>query len=327
MKNKMIAFVILNYNTWEMTIRCVESIFQTCQQKYTIYIVDNGSTNDSYEQMEKEYRHHEKVVVIKSENLGYARGNNNGIRQAMKDGYDIITVTNNDVIFLEDSIDRMYLFLESNKNASVAAPYILSPEGVLHNLPTLKKVSNRDYLLHHTRLEKFLSKESKRQYDQEYNLTGTAIRNEPIPIYKFSGCCFMAKREMLEEVGLFDENTFLYFEEDIICQKMVNSDYQAYFLPDSKIVHHHGLTTGKDNLFVDTEMLKSEMYFLSKYNRMNFWSMLMIYIDRAITSIMKIIKKRYHNASIKDYMVFLGKTWKHFIKNTRQRNDKNTNIE
>src|SRR3954447_10658507 len=124
MKNKMIAFVILNYNTWEMTLRCVESIFETCKQNYTIYIVDNGSTNDSYYQIEKEYRHNEKVVVIKSENLGYARGNNNGIRQAIKDGYDIITVTNNDVIFLEDSINRMYTFLESNENTAVAAPYI-----------------------------------------------------------------------------------------------------------------------------------------------------------------------------------------------------------
>lgn len=310
----MIAFVILNYNTWEMTLRCVESIFETCKQNYTIYIVDNGSTNDSYHQIEKEYRNNEKVVVIKSENSGYARGNNNGIRQALKDGYEIIAVTNNDVIFLEDSINQMYSFLERNENIAVAAPYILSPEGVLHNLPTLKKVSNKDYLLHHTRLEKILSKESKRQYDQQYNLNSNAIGDEPIPIYKFSGCCFMAKREMLEGVGLFDENTFLYFEEDILCQKMEKSSYQAYFLPDSKIVHHHGLTTGKDNLFVDTEMLKSEMYFLAKYKRMNVFCRLFVYIDRAITSIMKIVKKRYQHASLQDFKVFMRKTWKHFIK-------------
>jgi GT2 family glycosyltransferase len=310
----MIAFVILNYNTWEMTLRCVESIFQTCKQNYTIYIVDNGSTNDSYHHIEEEYRYNKKVVVIKSENSGYARGNNNGIRKAIKDGYNIITVTNNDVIFLEDSIDYMYSFLESNQNAAVVAPYILSPEGVLHNLPSLKPISTGDYLIYHTRLEKFLSRNSKRQHYQEYNLTSNAINNEHIPIYKFSGCCFMAKREMLEEVGLFDENTFLYFEEDILCQKMNNLGFQSYFLPESKIVHHHGLTTGKDNLFVDTEMLKSEMYFLSRYSKMNFWGMLFIYIDRAITSIMKIMKKRYQNASLKDYMVFLRKTWKHFIR-------------
>ncbi|MEH7495746.1 hypothetical protein V7177_26315, partial [Neobacillus niacini] len=165
-----------------------------------------------------------------------------------------------------------------------------------------------------TRLEKFLSKENKRQYDQQYNLTSNSIGNGPIPIYKFSGCCFMAKREMLEGVGLFDENTFLYFEEDILCQKMIDSDYQASFLPKSKIVHHHGLTTGKDNLFVDTEMLKSEMYFLAEYNRMSSIGMLLVYMDRALTSFIKIIKKRYHQASFKDYMVFLKKTWKHFIK-------------
>lgn len=310
----MIAFVILNYNTWEMTLRCVDSIFQTCKQNYKIYIVDNGSTNDSYQQIQKQYQNNNKVVVIKSENFGYAIGNNNGIKEAIKDGYDIITVTNNDVIFLEDSINQMYTFLQRNQDAAAVAPYILTPEGVLHNLPSLKQVTTRDYIRFHTRLEKFVSKESKRQYNQQYNLTSKAIKNEPIEIYKFSGCCFMAKREMLVEVGLFDENTFLYFEEDILCQKMEEGNYKSYFLPTSKIVHHHGLTTGKENLFVDTEMLKSEMYYLYKYNGMNFWGRFLVYIDRAITSKMKIIKKRYNNSTIADYFVFLQKTWKHFMK-------------
>lgn len=314
----MIAFVILNYNTWEMTIRCVDSIFQTCKQNYTIYIVDNGSTNDSFNEIEKQYRDNKNVVLIKSENFGYARGNNNGIRQAIKDGFDIITVTNNDVIFSDGSIDCMYTFLQKNQDAAVVAPYILSPEGVLHNLPSLKPVNTRDYLLFHTRLEKFVSGTSKRLHDQEYNLTPEVISNQPIPIYKFSGCCFMAKGRILEEVGLFDENTFLYFEEDILCLKLGQSDYKSYFLPDSKIVHHHGLTTGKDNLFVDTEMLKSEMYFLSRYHKMNFPSMLFVYIDRALTSMIKIIRNRYNNVGFKDYLDFLKKTWTQF-KNTRNK--------
>lgn len=309
----MVAFVILNYNTWEMTIRCVDSIFQTCKLNYTIYIVDNGSTNDSYNQLEEQFRNNKNVILIRSENLGYAKGNNVGIRNAIQDGHEIITITNNDVIFLDGSIEYLYTFLNSNPGAAVAAPYILSPEGELQNLPTLKQIKPLDYLLYNTKLSNFSTLNRKLQYNHEYNLSRDSIKEVPIPIYKFSGCCFMARREVLETVELFDENTFLYYEEDILCYKMKKSNYQAYFLPQAKIIHHHGLTTGKDNLFVDTEMIKSEMYFLSKCYQLNFFIRLFIYLDRAIVPIMKKVKHRY-NLTLKDYLAFLRKTWTHFIK-------------
>lgn len=315
----MIAFIILNYNTWEMTIKCVDSIFHTCKQDYKIYIVDNGSPNESYPRLNEQYRNNEKVMVIQSENYGYARGNNTGIRQAIQEGHKIITVTNNDVIFLEDSIEQMVTFLEENKDASVVAPYILSPEGELHNLPYLKPANNLDYLFYHTRFNKFLSKEKKLKQELEYLLPVSAIGSEPIEIYKFSGCCFMAKSEMLKEIGLFDENTFLYYEEDIISKKMHEKDYKSYYLPTAKIVHHHGLTTGKDNIFVDTEMLKSEMYFLAKYNRMNTLGLLYVYMDRALTALLKMMRKQYKTSSYKELVGFLRQTWNRFNQSRKLR--------
>lgn len=318
----MIAFVILNYNTWEMTIRCVDSIFNTCKQNYTIYIVDNGSTNDSYHNLKEQYDNNKNVMVIHNENLGYAKGNNVGIREAINDGHDIITIVNNDVIFLDESISHMYTFLENHPNVAVACPYILSSEGELRDLPFLKPIKTVDYLLYNTKLSNFATLNRKIHFNKEYFLSGDSIRNEPIPIYKFSGCCFMAKREMLEHVGLFDENTFLYYEEDILSNKMHKLGYNAYYLPNSKIVHHHGLTTGKDNLFVDTEMIKSEMYFLSKCYQLNIFVLLFIYIDRAIIPIMKKLKHRY-NLTFKEYLEFLRKTSVHFIKSSKLRNEKN----
>lgn len=298
-----------------MTIRCVDSIFQTCTQPYTIYIVDNGSTNDSYQQLMEQYQNHDKVKVIKAENLGYAIGNNHGMREAIKDGHDIITVTNNDVIFEEDSIANMYKFLEEHKDVAVAAPYILSPEGELQNLPTLKPISKKDYLLYNTKINKFASLKNKINFEHKYYLSSSDIKNDPIPIYKFSGCCFMARSELLESIGLFDENTFLYYEEDILSHKMYKAGLTSFYLPNAKIVHHHGLTTGKDNLFVDTEMLKSEIYFLSSVYKVNYFFLLFIYLDRALTPIMKKVKKTY-SLSFKQYQAFLSKTWAHLKRYT-----------
>lgn len=312
----MIGFIILNYNTWEMTIKCVNSIFETCREKYKIYIVDNGSKNNSYEHLLSQYKDDERMVLIKSENYGYARGNNIGIKHAIDDGFEIITVVNNDVIFSENSISEMYTFLEKNPSVAVAAPYILSPEGELQNLPTVKPVKTLDYFLYNTKLNKFVSASKYQEYHDEYYLNPKNIKDEPIPIYKFSGCCFMARSKMMEKIGLFDENTFLYYEEDILSQKMYQMEYESYYLPQSKIVHHHGVTTGKDNLFVDTEMLKSEMYFLSKVYGLPFMGLLFIYLDRALTPIMKKMKKHY-SLSLTEYKGFLHSTWKHFMNNAK----------
>lgn len=307
----MVAFIILNYNTWEMTIQCVDSIFKTCKLNYTIYIVDNGSKNNSYQHLKEHYQNNQNVKVISSENYGYAIGNNIGIRSAINDSHEIITITNNDVIFLENSITEMYTFLQNNQDVAVAAPYILSPEGQLQNLPSLKPLSKKDYLFHNTKLNKFTSTNSKMRFDQEYYLLSHSIKNEPISIYKFSGCCFMARSELLNKVGLFDENTFLYYEEDILSHKMYKEGLKSYFLPNAKIVHHHGLTTGKDNLFVDTEMFKSEIYFLTRVYQLNYFFLLLIYVDRALTPIMKRIKKAY-TLTYREYIEFLNKTWNHF---------------
>lgn len=309
----MIGFVILNYNTWEMTTKCVESIFDTCQIPHTIYIVDNGSTNDSYQQLANLYGSDERVRVIAAENLGYAIGNNTGMRAAMKDGYEILTVVNNDVIFLENSIQEMYDYLMEHPDVAVACPYILSPEGELQNLPSLKPVTVSDYFLYNTKLNKLVSKEKYQHYHEDYYLAEKDIHEDPIQVYKFSGCCFTARSRSLDQIGLFDEHTFLYYEEDILSQKMHKAGLTAFFLPQAKIVHHHGLTTGKDNLFVDTEMLKSEIYFLSKVYELGKPKLLAIYADRALTPLMKKMKKTYP-LSFQDYRKFLKATWAHFKK-------------
>lgn len=307
----MLAFVIINYNTWEMTLKCVNSIFQTCKNTdYTIYIVDNGSKNDSYDLLCKNFRNQKNVIIIKAENNGYAVGNNIGIKRAISDGHEYITIVNNDVIFLEKSIDKMHDFLRKNKDANVVSPYILSPDGVLSNVPQLRFMNDKDYIIFTTHLSKFLKSS---EFKRKYFLSEDLIKQEPIQIYKFSGCCFMIKSETMRELGMFDENTFLYYEEDILCYKMHEADYKAYFLPEAKIIHYHGLTTGKNTLFVDTEMLKSEMYFLSRYYKMNYLKLILIYTDRVINPLLRKFRHGF-NITMKDYFGFVKKTWPSFIK-------------
>lgn len=305
----MTAAIILNYKTWETTINCIESIKKTSED-IKIYVVDNDSPNNSFDILLREYENDIDVKVIHSGgNLGYAKGNNFGARKAIDDGHKLLLLTNNDIIFEENAINNMINSLNDDVEISSVAPLIKSLNGEIESLPIVSPISTLDYLLSFTRLNKILriiNKESPVIEKYELKI------NEDVPlkrIYKFSGCCFMIRSKDFIEVGMFDDGTFMYFEEDILCHKLKNKDYQSYHRSDAVIQHHHGKTTGSNNFFVDSEMFKSEMYYFSKYGNINIFALIILYLDRIITPLIKMLKKKY-KVSKEEYFSLIQTTMK-----------------
>lgn len=112
-ENVLIGIVILNYNTYNKTIECVNSILDTYVEKKVIYIVDNNSPNNSYEKLTQNYRGIDYIKVIKSvENGGYAKGNNIGLKACLIDECKYVIVSNNDIIFCNNSIRTLFDFIK-----------------------------------------------------------------------------------------------------------------------------------------------------------------------------------------------------------------------
>ena len=309
----MIATIILNYKTWETTINCIESIKNT-SDGVKIYVVDNDSPNNSYDILLNKYKNDVNIDVIQSGmNLGYAKGNNVGATKAINDGYEILLFTNNDIIFEDEAIKKMANDLNRNDKVSSISPLIKSLKGEIESLPIVSRISTGDYVLSFTRLNKFIKlvrKESpiKEKYELKVN------KDYPLKeIYKFSGCCFMIKSQVFKEVGMFDDGTFMYFEEDILCHKLEERGYKSFHRSDAIIQHHHGKTTGSNNFFVDSEMFKSEMYYFAKYREINFILLMFLYFDRIVTPLIKMLKKKY-KVSFKDYVNLIQITIKTIIK-------------
>lgn len=319
----MVAAIILNYKTWETTIKCIESIQRTsCDVK--IYVVDNCSPNNCYEILLAKYKKHPDVKVFKTnKNLGYARGNNFGANMAINDGHDILLFSNNDIIFEEKTIKRMADSLRNNQKISCVAPLIKSLTGSIESLPIISPISTCDYLLSYTRLNKIL-KFVKTESPVEKNYELKISKENPLKeIYRFSGCCFMIRSDVFEAVGFFDEETFMYFEEDILCHKLNEKGYKSYHISDAIIQHHHGKTTGNNNYFVDSEMFKSEIYYFSKYRKTHFINLIYLYFDRVITPPIK-ATKNYYTFSLKEYKSLIRTTINTIIKyKFKHRNNQN----
>lgn len=254
----MIGIVILNYETYVKTIECVDSILNTYHEKINIYIVDNKSLNDSFEILSKKYKLYSFIKVIQAtSNEGFARGNNLGLKECQKDGCTYVILSNNDILYCDNSIEYMKKFIIDNKDAVIVGPKLYKPNMEIQRSTTLKKMSLLDFF----GLAQVLPSHSKSTILDEENL------KEAVEVYSVSGCCFIVNLQRFFEIGAFDEGTFLYNEENILSMQVSLSPYKTYFLPISKIIHSHGATTGKQNMFVNGELLKSGLYYWKKYRK------------------------------------------------------------
>jgi GT2 family glycosyltransferase len=278
-RENMLAIVILNYLTYEKTIDCVESIIHTATVDYRIYIVDNGSSNNAYEKLSRTYQGDNRIDVISTgENLGYARGNNIAIRKALEDGCEYALISNNDILYEPDTIDTLHKKIADN-NCFMVGPRIMKPDHSLQETAYTKLPGFWDYVLHDT----FLGVWFKRK-----NFMPAKDTN----VKWLHGSCFIVDIRLFHQIGLFDENTFLYYEEYIVAQKAIRSDYQLLFTPEVSVLHFHGATTKKISVFAVIENVKSEMYYLRKYARWNVFRRFLIWILRNIFIDLRLIKHR-----------------------------------
>lgn len=259
----MIGIVILNYNTWTDTVDCIQSLkTQLSDSLYTVYVVDNKSPEKPNDEVLNYLKSQNNVVVIfNKENKGYSAGNNVGIDAALKDGCNYVVISNGDVIYTDDTLLKMMLFLKEHREVGVVGPQIYDKNGnfckfhLLCRLTAMGKIKN---MILHTPLS-WLVQGFKKRFIREIELT------EPLKVFGVSGCCFMMSRECAEYLYPLDERTFLYEEEYIIGARLENSHFRTYILPQTHIIHAEAASTGSGNSFTYDCLLNSEQLYLREY--------------------------------------------------------------
>lgn len=257
----MLGIAIINYNKYDKTVECVKSVFKTVKSEYKIYLLDNASQNNSYDELKAHFGNDSRVMLIKSEeNLGYARGNNLCIEKAKADGCDSILISNNDIIFNENTVDTLLFKLREN-GCLITAPKILGTDNKQQISVKAVRPSYKEYLMFSNYIiGNFIPKKKVRNH-----LKKTALKDEGY-VYWTSGACFMADMAQFEKIGFFDPYTFLYFEEFIISEKAEKNGMKLLYVPEASVIHFHGASTGGSaNLFTRLENFKSESYMFSNY--------------------------------------------------------------
>ena len=230
MTEPKVEIIILNWNRFRDTAECLESVFKIRYSNYSVVVVDNGSDDGSAAEIEKAF---DRVLVIRNkDNLGYAEGNNVGIRQALERGADYIWLLNNDTVVDRDSLIAMVDPAERDRGIGILGSkiyYFDQPEILWFAGATIDW--ERAISPHIGRLERDIG-----QYDLEKEVD------------RVTGCSMLVRREVFEEIGMFDENFFLYAEEVDLCVRARARGYRNHYVPKSVVYHKISVSSGENSV-------------------------------------------------------------------------------
>lgn len=297
----MIGIVILNYNTWSETHSCINSIFTTSSGlSYHIYLVDNCSTIEPPSYINDLVKVNiDKISFLRAiENRGYSAGNNIGVKEALKDNCSEILISNNDVIFKDGTIKNLKDYLDNNNDVGIVGPKVYLSDNNIQAINCGVKMTLKEkylYLLKKTPIN-FLIKDFLIRFNAlDKNL------NMPFQVYAVSGCCFMISKKCALEILPFDENPFLYEEENIIGMIMEMKGYKTIYYTGSEIIHKHGQSTQKLKGFSYACFVESEIYYIKNYLKNSTIEIIPLYIVRTIKFIFLCILNVSYRKSINTY--------------------------
>lgn len=225
-KHPVVAIVLLNWNGKAVTLECLKSLRKVTYKRKRIILVDNGSTDGSVAAIRKAFPGVELLEM--DQNLGFARGANTGMRHALQRGADLVMLLNNDTVVDPTFLTFMVDTLLSDNSIGMVSPkiyYYAEPELIWFAGGTVSMWSGT---LRHVGIREY----DRGQYD--------TVREIP----HACGCCLLARRNVIEHIGLLDESFYLYTEDADWVMRARNAGYRVFYEPRAKIWHKVSVDSG-----------------------------------------------------------------------------------
>lgn len=277
------AIIVLNYNDSKNTINFVNSILNY-DVLDKIIVVDNLSTKENELEKIKKLECGKVDVINSDKNGGYAYGNNFGLRYLDKkyqNEFKYVIISNPDVSVEEKSIATVINKMEQDKKIALASPRMFFISGPARRAAWKKRtflidVANSTRLMQLILFPLFKKGEySKKEYS-----------NDVLNVQNIAGSFFIANHEIFKSIDYFDENTFLFYEEDIISEKLKEKGYKILLFNNIHFMHYESKSIGKVmNLFKKIDILfDSRIYFHKTYNHVGI-------IGQALFQFLRICRK------------------------------------
>ena len=245
-----VSVVVVSYNVRDHLVRCLEAVVD---RGHEVVVVDNASTDGTPELVRERFPSVRLVEL--PENRGFGAGNNAGMEVA---GGDWFLLLNPDAWPVGDAVERLAAFGDEHPESAVVGPRLRNPDGSLQRsvrgFPTLWRLAT-EYL--------FLRKLAPRTRALNA-FYGARFDHESVREADWLyGACLLVRRAATQEVGLFDEDFFLFSEETDWCYRFREAGWKVLFYPGAEVVHVGGASHG-GRMF--RENVRGHLRFLAKHH-------------------------------------------------------------
>ena len=245
-----ISFIIVNWNTRDILMDCLNSIYKTVTDiDLEIYVVDNNSTDGSREATKRNFP--DVKLIENKTNTGFAHANNQAL-SIMKGKFAVLL--NSDAVLKENAIKKLLAFMTSIPSAGIAGVQLLNDDGSrqnsIDNFPSMETEIFNKSILRLFFPGKYPSKNRS--------------HHDPIEVDSVIGACMIVRKEAMADVGVLDEDYFIFLEETDWCFRMYKKGWKVYHVPDAEVFHLSGHSKKKAPWRSQIEYYKSLYKFFRK---------------------------------------------------------------
>ena len=247
-----LSIIIVNWNTREMLSECLKSIYaRPPSGEFEVWVVDNASADGSSAMVRERYP---QVKLIENpSNSGFAYANNLALRQASG---RYLLLLNSDTFVKPNALEALRQFMEDHPEAGACGSRLLNPDGSLqvscYVHPTLKNEFLRMFHLDGI-------------FPQSRYRMNEWATDQAREVEVIQGACLLLRRESLEQVGLLDEQFFMYSEDYDLCYRLRKGNWKLYWVPWSEVVHFGGQSTKQVAAEMFLHLYRSKMICMRKH--------------------------------------------------------------
>jgi len=289
-----VCILILNWNNWQDTVECLESVYQNSYPDYQVVVADNASADGSIDKIIEwaegrlrtsgtivpyisgnkpiPYNIYDREAAERGEgkngerypdaafplsiihtgaNLGYAGGNNVGLRFALKRcDFSYVWILNNDTVIQKDALQKLMVCLEHEDNIGAAGSKLL-----YHHQPDTLHMAGGCRII---------------PWMGNASMIGEGTKDDgrwdaPLEPDYISGASLLVKNKVLENVGFMDERYFMYWEDADWGERMRRSGCRLIYCPASRVWHKEGASAGRLSSSADYYWVRNGLYFMKKF--------------------------------------------------------------
>jgi len=287
-----VAIILLNWNSFDHSSNCIESLQLCDYPNFEIIVVDNGSIDGSGNLLKAKFP--DIILIASATNEGFAAGNNRGFSYAIENQFTYAMMLNNDVFVEPNFISKLINYMESHPETGAIQPKIF------FNHDRKKIWNGGSYFLSWLGWT----------YSKRYMRRAGVLQSQFQQVEWITGCAFLTKTSILQEVGLLEEAFFIYYEDVDLSFRIRSKGYQLTFHPESIIYHIAGSSNkakvkgkeGYSSPIVHYLNSRNHIWILKKWTKWYQWPSTLVILFLYYLSIMFYFALRWRRTKLKSVL-------------------------